>query len=158
MLGHLPLLTHQIDDADCIRFATFYHDFIYHTGKKDNEAKSAEVAEEAMHQLGIPLEQIKRCRNHIIATASHQESADEDTSCFLDLDLVVLGADWETYKRYAHNVRQEFKRYPDFIYKPGRRKVLRQFLEYEFIYKTQTFRERFESQAKLNLKQELNSL
>jgi predicted metal-dependent HD superfamily phosphohydrolase len=41
--------------------------------------------------------------------------------------------------------------YPDFLYKPGRRKVLTHFLEMERIFKSDHFYQKYEEQARKNL-------
>jgi predicted metal-dependent HD superfamily phosphohydrolase len=48
--------------------------------------------------------------------------------------------------------------YPDFLYRPGRRKVLQHFLDMERIFKTEEFASKFEKQARVNLGWELRGL
>ena len=59
---------------------------------------------------------------------------------------------------YLKNVRKEYSLYPNLVYNPGRKKVLQHFVEMEKIFKTEYFFEKFEAQAKENLKQELEQL
>ena len=74
------------------------------------------------------------------------------------LYLSVLGSDWNTYELYSRQIRKEYGIYPDIVYKPGRRKVLLYFLELNNIYKTAFFAGRYERQARLNLRRELEEL
>jgi len=93
------------------------------------------------------------CRHH------RSESSDqEDTNYLLDADLSVLGKDFETYLKYTQNIRKEYSIYPDFLYKPGRKKVLKHFLELESIFKTEYFKEKYEARAKENIAKELQLL
>jgi predicted metal-dependent HD superfamily phosphohydrolase len=40
----------------------------------------------------------------------------------LDADLSILGKDLDTYLAYTKMIRKEYSIYPDFLYKPGRKK------------------------------------
>ncbi len=62
------------------------------------------------------------------------------------------------YNDYARQVRQEYSLYPDMIYKPGRRKVLRHFLAMPKIFKTDIFFELYEESARRNLQREMEFL
>ena len=139
-------------------FTLFYHDIIYTTLKSDNEENSALLAEKRMQQLSVSNDIIERCKNQILATKSHSKSTDSDTNYFTDADLSVLGQPWEIYSLYYKNVRKEYAIYPDFIYNPGRKKVIQHFLSMNSIYKTDYFYNQFEKVAKENLMKELSYL
>lgn len=145
----------EIQNWDTILFTLFYHDVIYNSLKSDNEEKSAELAEKRMKQLLVSNETIEQCKKQILATKSHIISTDSDTNYFTDADLSVLGKDWETYSLYFQNVRKEYSIYPNFMYNPGRKKVLSHFLSMERIFKTTFFHNKFETQAKQNLQKEM---
>ncbi|GAB5525289.1 MAG: hypothetical protein Roseis2KO_31610 [Roseivirga sp.] len=81
-----------------------------------------------------------------------------DTNYLTDIDLSVLGAAPEVYQNYTVAIRKEYSIYPGFLYKRGRKKVLKHFLEMEHIFKTELFREKYEDRARKNLQAELNSL
>lgn len=148
----------QIKNFDILLFSIFYHDIIYKAIRKDNEEKSAELAKDRLKLIGVPHDDIKKCWNQIISTKAHLTSLDSDTNFLLDCDLAVLGGEWTEYLRYSIGVREEYKIYPDLIYKPGRRKVLEHFLEMKNIYKSDLFRSKFEKKAKENLSRELEEL
>lgn len=164
-LSHLENLIQQltdhqgiISDWDVILFAVFYHDIVYNVLKQDNEEKSAEFAVDRLKRLNIEQERIDKCKAAILATKGHHTSKDADINIFTDADLSILGADWETYQNYAKQVRQEYSIYPDLIYNPGRKKVLRHFLDMPTIFKTPEFSRDLEKQAKENLERELREL
>ena len=73
----------------------------------------------------------------------------------LDFDLSILGSDWETYQKYAQNIRKEYNVYSYFMYKKGRRKVLQHFLERERLFFTEYSFNAFEEKARFNLKKEM---
>ncbi|MDQ3111875.1 MAG: hypothetical protein M3R17_18470 [Bacteroidota bacterium] len=158
LLSCLNEIRNKIEDWDTTLFTLYYHDIIYNALKSDNEEQSAEVAVSAMKSFNVPDEKTERCKKHIIATKKHLVSSDNDTNYFTDADLAALGQGWDDYSAYYKNVRKEYSIYPDLIYNPGRKKVLRHFLEMERIYKTDYFYEQFELQAKENMRKELEIL
>lgn len=158
LLEQLTAVKSGLTDWNAILFTLFYHDVIYNALKSDNEEKSAELAEKRMQQLQVPFELIERCKEQILATKSHVKSDNPDTNYFTDADLSVLGQDWEVYSAYFNNVRKEYAVYPDLVYNPGRKKVLQHFLAMERIFKTDYFFEKYEEQARENLKKEASVL
>lgn len=149
----------QLKQHDVVALAILYHDIIYDPLKSDNEERSADRAVDDLTGQKLPQETIREVKRFILATKKHEEPAGENDLCFfLDFDLSALGASWEVYAAYAANIRKEYSIYPDLVYKPGRKKVLKHFLEMPFIYKTETFRDQFDAQARLNLERELNEL
>lgn len=158
LLNHLTVYKEQLNDYDAVLFAVFYHDAVYNVMKKDNEEKSAELAEKNMNAIGVQSASIDRCRKMILATKSHQQNADYDTNFFTDADLSVLGQDWEFYSEYCQQVRKEHSIFPDLIYNPGRKKAMMHFLKMERIYKTEAFFEKYEVNAKRNIEREIEEL
>jgi len=158
MYVQLQTCRDQIKDWDTVLFSLFYHDIIYKSTAKDNEEKSALAAIKALTQIGYPKEKIRLCGEQILATKSHELSSDNDTNLFTDADLSILGSDEESYFEYSRQVRKEYAIYPDFMYNPGRKKVLQHFLAMDSIFKTTHFKQLFEKQAHLNLIKELELL
>ena len=114
---HISEMQAHVQDWHAILFTLFYHDFIYNPTRSDNESKSATWAAERMYQLRLPLKVIEACRAQILATKTHELSADEDTNYFTDADLSILGQDPKSYTRYYQNVRKEYSIYPDLLYR-----------------------------------------
>ncbi|MGN7706358.1 HD domain-containing protein [Chryseobacterium sp. 22543] len=158
MFHELEAVKVNISDFKAIAFSVFYHDIIYDATSKSNEEKSAAKVEKRLAELHINNDKITIISEQILATKSHQKSDHEDTNYLLDADLSVLGKDFTTYLEYTQNIRKEYSIYPDFLYKPGRKKVLRHFLELESIFKTEYFKEKYEMQAKENIAAELELL
>lgn len=146
----------QLDEEDAVLLALVYHDIVYKATRKDNEEQSAELMRERMLRVGLPGPLVERAARHILATKDHVNSQDLDTDLFTDADLSILGAPADRYATYVKQVRTEFKIYPDLLYRPGRRKVLKHFLDMPQIFKTAYFQERYEAQARINLNVELN--
>ena len=158
LYGHLLEIKERIEDWDTLLFTLFYHDVIYDPKAKDNEEQSALLAQKRLSAIAYPAEKTQRCVQQILATKSHSLHPDPDANYFTDADLSILAAPWEHYAAYMQAVRQEYRMYPDLLYKPGRRSVLKHFLQMERIYKTDFFFERFEQPARTNLEKELSLL
>lgn len=158
LLVELQEVKSQISDWDTILFTLFYHDIVYKAHKQDNEEQSAIQAAERLTLLQVPEEKIKLCHSQILATKQHALSFNHDTNLFTDADLSILGKPWEQYEAYFQQVRKEYAIYPDFLYKPGRKKVLQHFLDMKQIFKTEMFRQKYEQHARENLVREIKTL
>ena len=139
--------------------ALVYHDLVYVAGRKDNERRSADALIATLRGKATP-EEIAYADRLVMATKHHVPShpGAYDEAFLIDLDLAVLARDREGYLRYATGVRQEFRRFPDFLYRPGRRRALRELLAGEYIYRTAFFRQRYEAAARENLGYEVGTL
>jgi len=146
----------KLQNPDEILFSIFYHDYFYKSSKKDNELKSAEYA------LSILSENIQLDKqlvfDAICATQQHQNNIMEDINWLIDFDLKILARDWNEYQIYFEQIRKEYRIYPDFLYKPGRAKALKHFLEHEFIFQTEEFRKLYEEKARNNIEKEISIL
>lgn len=158
MFLELEPVKNKISNFLNISFSVFYHDIIYDIPSKSNEEKSAEFARARLQKADLDESDIKKIYEHILATKAHEKSADNDSNYLLDADLSILGKDPQTYLDYTQKIRKEYSLYPDFIYKPGRKKVLQHFLQLENIFKTEYFRTKYEKQAKENINVEISFL
>lgn len=158
MFRELDSVKDRIKNFTAVSFAVFYHDIIYNSASKSNEEKSASYAESRLGNLGLPQDLISKITTQIIATKTHQKAEDTDTNYLLDADLSILGKDPEVYLDYTRKIRKEYFIYPDLLYKPGRKKVLKHFLELESVFKTDEFRGKYELKSKKNMAEELKIL
>lgn len=155
MFLELENVKNKITDFNSVSFSVFYHDIIYNATSKSNEEKSALYAADRLHKLNLDEDLISNINTQILATKSHQKSEDTDTDYLLDADLSILGKDLPVYLEYTRKIRKEYAIYPDLLYKPGRKKVLRHFLELDTIFKTEDFRNKYELKARENMTTEL---
>ncbi|HAD79582.1 HD domain-containing protein [Empedobacter falsenii] len=158
MIMELSSVQNDIEDFDSVVFSIFYHDFIYKSTSKDNEEKNAEYAKSKLRKLNYNDVSIDKVYNQILATKSHQLSNQKDTNYLLDSDLSILGKSWNEYELYIKQIRKEYSIYPDFIYNSGRKKVLKHFLTFDRIYKTEYFKDKYEKQARENISKEIELL
>jgi predicted metal-dependent HD superfamily phosphohydrolase len=140
-----------------VAFSIFYHDIIYNIGDNQNEEKSGREAVRVLQEMGVEPTVTERINQLILATKSH-ESKTQDEKWMIDFDLSILGQSWEVYEGYSKKIRQEYKKIPSLLYRNGRKKVLKHFLEKKSIYKTEQFISLYELNARNNLKQELQNL
>jgi len=150
----------ELQDSDAIDFAIWFHDIVYKSTKKDNEERSANFAKKMLANLSIEQNRIDKIYQLIISTKKHEiiYSSDGDNAYLLDFDLSILGQPWEVYENYIQQIRKEYKIYPDLLYKPGRKKVLKSFLDRERLYFTDQYYHSYEEQARKNLEKEIQIL
>jgi predicted metal-dependent HD superfamily phosphohydrolase len=152
-----------LHDPEAVEAAIWFHDAIYDSRAKDNEAQSAELA---AAKLGgrTDTERLGRITAMILATATHElpRLADEkfirDAALFLDMDLSILGASPEAFDAYEQAVRREYAWVEEPMWRAGRGAVLNSFLARQYIFHTDAFRQRFEPQARQNLARSLETL
>ncbi len=156
LLNQMEARRVALKDEETIYLAIWFHDAVYLAGKPDNEEKSAELAKNFLTQTQFPAFKTQKVVDYILATKTHGMSEDSDLNYFLDFDLSILGAEDLIYDIYSQQIREEYGFYPSFLYDRGRKKVLKAFLERDFIYKTDEFRDKYEAKARENIQRELD--
>src|SRR6478735_316201 len=56
LLRYCEQFAGELKDPDVVAFAVFYHDIIYNVLRKDNEPRSAQIAEKRLRALNVPAE------------------------------------------------------------------------------------------------------
>lgn len=156
MIASFEIYRDKLQNPNEILFSIFYHDIVYSASKKDNELKSAQFALSTLSEK-INLDK-QLIFDAICATQLHAHNSNEDINWLIDFDLKILAKDWDDYEIYFEQIRKEYRIYPDFLYKPGRAKALKHFLEYEFIFQTNEFRGLYEKKARRNIEKEISFL
>lgn len=162
-LAHILSLLHLADrfaaqarDFTALRLAIWYHDLIYDPTASDNESRSAAYMRAVLENL-VPPQTLARAAAWIEAT-THRAPADDPDACLLqDLDLSILAASPDSYRRYQQAIRQEYAYVPDAVYRLGRRQALQNFLARERIFLTEALAP-LETAARQNLQAELDEL
>lgn len=137
-----------------VALAIWFHDAVYDAKAKDNEAQSAQMAKKELGGLGVQNASIERICAHVMATRNHQ-SDHSDAHLVIDLDLAILAASPARYDRFEEEIRQEFAHVPGFLFKLGRKKVLKNFIKREHIYHLPFTRALWEEPARENLRRSL---
>lgn len=134
-----------------IELALWFHDAIYDTQRKDNEERSAQWLGESALAAGVPEAAVVRAKNMVLATGHQALPVTPDEKILIDVDLSILGAGPERFKEYEEQVRREYAWIPEVQRRERRQRILRSFLEREFIYNTEVMRQRLEGRARTNL-------
>lgn len=141
-------------DSDAVEFAIWFHDVVYDSRAADNEEKSAQLATQFLKDVSIAgkVASLVRVTSHRVTP----NSPDEALIC--DIDLSILGRPPAQYERYAHAIRQEYYWVSSEDYCSGRLRVLNNFLEREYLYFLESFRDKLEMSARTNLQAEIDRL
>jgi predicted metal-dependent HD superfamily phosphohydrolase len=134
-----------------IEIALWFHDAIYDTRRNDNEPRSADWASQCLTSAGADAAQLSRIRALILATRHAAAADDSDQQLMVDIDLGILGRPRTVFDDYEAAIRREYHWVPWPRYAESRIAVLTGFLDRPFIYATAPLRDRFETQARLNI-------
>ncbi len=143
-----------------IAIALWFHDAIYDTRRQDNEEQSAEWAIRFLGAAKVKQASRDRIAQLIMVTKTHDPSdpSDADTALMTDIDLSILGAQPYKFDQYDVDIRREYAWVPDEQFRQGRVQVLKSFQERAKIYTTAYFLEKYEEQARLNLRHKIELL
>ncbi len=146
------------EDRPAVEMALWFHDVVYDTRRKDNEAASARWLENAGLQAKIPAARVARAAAHVQATAHGLNGADDsDTAVVLDCDLAILAAPKAMFDRYDQQIREEYAWVSEASYRRERALVLRSFLARQRIFRSPSFAD-YENPAKRNITRALRRL
>ncbi|MCA9529169.1 MAG: hypothetical protein KC543_03405 [Myxococcales bacterium] len=140
-----------------VRLALIYHDVVYVPGRVDNEERSAALFGVHAQASRLPTGPADRIARMIVGTALHRAD-DGDEALVNDIDLAVLGSSPHGFARYEAAIREEYAHVDPALFRAGRERVLRSFVEATSIYRTSFFSRRLEAQARTNLAHALRSL
>ena len=157
-LGEFAGVREQAGDPEAVELAIWFHDAVYNPLLKNNEAKSADLAAGVLGNAGLDQRVIQTVERLIIATEHTSRPSLPDDRLLVDIDLSILGQAQELYDRYEDQIRREYSWVPRPLFRSERAKVLRHFLERPVIYETDSFRARYEDQARANLERTLKAM
>lgn len=149
---------HLATNPKAIEFAIWFHDAIYDSKAKDNEERSAELAQATLHTAALPETFANTVNQLILATKHNQPPQDADTALLIDTDLSILGQPAAKFDRYEAGIRSEYSWVTAKDFTAGRSAVLKSFLDRQKIYATDFFQEKYEITARENLERSLARL
>ncbi len=141
----------NLNDANAVALALWFHDAVYDPQAKDNELKSAELFEQYMAQ-DLPVDIVGKIKRWIVATQKHASTNELDLQFLLDIDLAILAASPARFAEYEQQIEKEYAWVNSGIYSIKRKEVLAHFYQTEPLYQTEYFQQSFEQRAKSNLK------
>jgi predicted metal-dependent HD superfamily phosphohydrolase len=142
---------------DSIEMAIWFHDAVYNSRAKDNEERSAELALSVAREAMLPAAFGQRVADLILATRHNAPPGDPDAALLVDVDLSILGQPVERFNEYERQIRKEYNWVEASAFAAGRGAVLKSFLERSSIFSTPFFRDKYERQARENLKRSIES-
>ena len=165
-LNHINGGLDSLDDSlalaqnpNALEMAWWFHDFVYNTGSKTNEYDSSLAADRMLYELGLSV----AVRNVIVwlimATKHDHIPDDQDQRLIIDIDLASLGGLPEVFDRNTADIRKEYSRVTDEDFKKGRSEFFKNFLNGRpSIYLNESFRNKYEAQARENLRRTMTVL
>ena len=162
-LQHLEECLLILDDAkavgliakpDLVEMALWFHDTVYDPQGHENEELSAQMAVEALGERELSREVARL----ILLTKSHQPGDGPDDAWIIDIDLAIFAQPMERVREYERQIRAEYAWVPQAVYVEKRAEILTGFLKRAQIYLTAWARERYESQARENLRALIDSI
>lgn len=136
--------------SDVMNVVIEYHDVVYEAGSSYNEELSALLSISALSSSTdkvFAIEAIQASKKHVATGVSLID-------LFLDADMSILAAPFETYLKYVQNIRKEYWQYADADFKKGREKFLKSFNG--FI--TPEFSKKYNERAYENINKELQGM
>jgi len=156
---HIVHTLREMDDAQGliqnpsqIEAAIWYHD------AKDSEEKSAELAEKRLSKAGLKKQFSDNVTKLILATNHKKIPQEQDAQYICDIDLAILGKPQKQFDEYERGIKYEYQHIPEEQFKIGRVAVLKKFLDRNYIYSTDFFRKKYETQARENLERAVAKL
>jgi predicted metal-dependent HD superfamily phosphohydrolase len=150
-LAEFDQVAHLAADPDEVEAAIFFHDVIYDARARDNEERSAVLAEETLGVAGVDARRCRRIADLIRATTHRERPADPDAMLLVDIDLAGLADPNDQFLAIGRAIREEFPHVADDDFFRGRREFFRALLDRESVYVTAHFRDRLEQAARANL-------
>lgn len=141
--------------ASEVVMALFFHDAIYVPFARDNEAESATLATEVLARAGLDQEASARIEEAILATRHAEENLSATAALVVDVDLSILATPAPVFDAYEDAVRAEYAALDDARFAEGRAAFVRSMLARAWLYSTPGLRERWEADARANLRRSL---
>ena len=153
-LNQFDLARHEMDDADAIEMALWFHDIEYNPKARDNEYQSAERFKQIVHGvMDLALEQ--QIYRLIMVTMHTDAPTDIDEQYVVDIDLSSFGLPWEEFINDSENVHKEFSHLPVEEFVRRNRRFLQSLLDRPEIFFTEFYRNRYERIARDNISKQL---
>jgi predicted metal-dependent HD superfamily phosphohydrolase len=151
-----------VQNPIAIMYAIIYHDYIYYIRRKSilsNEELSAIIAKNflyynKLYSLGDSVFDLVVATDHL----KDREGQSEDQMLLVDIDLSGLGQAPETFAAHNELIRREYAHVPDEEFRQESTKLLTKFFNYSPLYRTEYFFNKYERQAKINLRGSLEEL
>jgi predicted metal-dependent HD superfamily phosphohydrolase len=139
-----------LTDPDAVELALWFHDAVYEMDATTNERRSADMFV-ALAEGARPAFRRRVC-GLIMATRHAGRERDNDRRFIVDIDLAGFGAPWDEFMRNGALLREESPAKSDAQYRAGQLFFLKRLQRRHNLYSTGYFRDRYEAQARANLR------
>ncbi len=157
-LAQFDAARHLAGQPAAVEFALWFHDVVYDPKAGDNEEKSAAMAKRCLEEAGSPAMFPDAVSRFVMATKNHEVGTNKDAALMVDVDLSILGQSKERFMQYETQIREEYAWVPESIFSQKRAEILGRFLGCKQIFATEWFHQKFETQARDNLKASISRL
>lgn len=141
-----------------VALAAWFHDAVYSGAPGSDEEASARLAETRLEPV-LGSAAVSETARLVRVTETHDPLPDDRNGAVLvDADLQILAQDPARYTQYTEAVRQDYQHVAEADFRHGRAQVLQRLLERPALFRTATGRARWEQQARVNLRAELELL
>ena len=156
-LAQFDLARAEMDDADAVEIAIWFHDLVFDVRANDNELQSARRFDELANDS---MDAAFKASVHdlIMTTAPPRLPKTTDQKFMLDIDLSSFGLPWEDMLRDSIAVREESPQLSDAEFFPGQRAFLELLVSRDTFYFTEFFRSRIEDRARSNIERYLRDI
>ncbi|EDW74374.1 uncharacterized protein Dwil_GK21420 [Drosophila willistoni] len=170
------MMHHKMEHlAECVKRHRFnivlaaFFQYYHFDGNRSCVQQNCEIFEEFCHDAQFEDEQGKAIICNLLGRSKNKEHElemelmshcvyEEEANMLQDMDLVILAAPLEEYKRYTKLLRLEYTNLDDANYKAMRVKVLETLLMIPSIYATAEYHEKYEDLARSNIRNEIAEL
>ena len=165
-LGHIRHCLQVFDlvaglalDRVALEAALWLHDIVFNVHRNDNEEESAQYAQALLKKFRQPERVIENVESLIMATKKHDgELTEPDDQLIADIDLSSLGLPWDIFWLNTKDIQNEYSHVDRAVFGAERAKILQSFLDRPFLYYTPEIKDRYEMQARENLKRSIDLL
>lgn len=140
-----------------IELAIWFHDIIYNPYGKNNELKSANMAVSFLNNQDCSEKVKSNIHDLIMSTLHNKIPKNISEKIIMDIDISILGAEYNVYKEYSEKIRKEYKLVPRILYRKKRKEILSNFLKKNQLYHSDYF-QFLEKDARNNITLEIKEL
>ncbi len=157
-LGFIEEMADQLEVADEVRLAIWFHDVICTPGQPDNERRSVDFFCECVGDTAANSLLCKHIERLIMATCHCGDLTNIDLAAIADVDLGSFCLPWEQFYLDSLHVVEEFGHSEEAENKSGKNCFLQNLLQRSKIYHTEHFQKNYEARARDNIRRELDNM
>ncbi len=158
MFDNVKEVIGSINNYEVFMMVLFYHDFIQLKNNDENVDNSIKCVKFIFDISTFTKNDFSLCKEMMLATKFHEKHSNSDVNYFIDVDLVILGESEETYNEYVENIRSEYSYLNDETFNKNRKKFLEKMLNREHIFHTIYFRDKYETNVRVNIINKINNI